>query len=136
MREEDVPQDESFYDGHLRACYAVDRQGRYVLARSRGWQVETIATAEALADLEERIESVRLEVLAGRLSPLAFHMAVRQLTPDLLAGGVGIYRWRVRRHMRPAVFGRLPESLIRRYAEYLDVNLDQIRRVPDRRHGH
>jgi hypothetical protein len=62
-------------------------------------------------------------------------MAVGQLTPELLAGSIGFFRWRVRRHMRPAVFGRLPESVLRRYAEYLDVSLDQIRRVPDRRHG-
>lgn len=131
MREEEVPQDESFYDGHLRACYAVDRRGRYVLAVSRGWRAETIATSEAAADLRERIESTRREVLEGRLSPLAYHMVRRQLTPGLLASGVRIFRWRVRRHLRPAVFARLPERLLRRYAECLDVTLEQIRRLPD-----
>ena len=133
MRDVEVPQDESFYGGHSRACYAVDRQGRYVLVKSRGWQVETIATAEAVEDQVRRVESVRSEVLAGRLSPLAFHMTVRQLTPRLLAGNVGMFRWRVRRHMRPAVFVRLPERILFRYAECLDVTLDQIRRIPDQR---
>ena len=132
MREEDVPQDESFYDGHLRACYAVDRQGRYVLAKSRGWRVETLATAEAQADLRENLERARRGVLEGRLSPLAFHMAARQLTPELLAAGAGLFRWRVRRHLRPDVFDRLPDRLLRRYAECLDVSVDQIRRLPDR----
>jgi hypothetical protein len=133
VKVENVPQDASFYDGHVRACYAVDEQGRYVLAKSRGWQVETIATAEAMADLEERVESIRLDVLGGRLSPLAYHMAVRQLTPRLLAPSVRIFRWRIKRHTRPNVFGRLPERVLRRYAECLDVSLEEIRRVPDRR---
>jgi hypothetical protein len=133
VKEEEVPQDASFYDGHVRACYAVDGQGRYVLAKSRGWQVETIATAEAMADIEEGVESVRIEVLAGRLSPLAYHTSACRLTPELLAASVGIFRWRVRRHMRPDVFRRLPERVLRRYAECLDVGLDAIRRVPDQR---
>ena len=133
MKEEEVPQDESFYHGHVRACYAVDAQGRYVLAKSRGWRVETIATAEAIADYEERVESVRIDVLGGRLSPLAYHMAVRQLTPRLLAASAGIFHWRVRRHMRPDVFGRLPERVLRRYAECLDVSLEEIRHAPQRR---
>lgn len=132
MREDEVPQDESYYDGHLRACYAVDRQGRYVLATSRGWQAETVATAETVAHMAEQLESVRTDVAAGRLSPLAYHMTACQMTPELLAASCGLYRWRVRRHLKPAVFSRLPRHLLLRYAECLDVPLERLATVPDR----
>ena len=132
MRQEDVPQDDSFYDGHLRACYALDKEGRYVLVTSRGWQAETVATAETVAHMAEQLESVRAQVEAGILSPLAFHMAARMMTPDLLAASCGLYRWRVRRHLRPGIFSRLPRRLLLRYAECLDVPLERLTTIPDR----
>lgn len=131
MREEDVPQEESpFYHGHLRACYAVGSDGKYVLATSTGWTPERIATAQALADLENRVESVRLEVIAGRSSPLAYHMTTRQMTPRLLAKNAGLFLWRVRRHLSPAGFARLSPRLRARYAESLSLPIDELARVP------
>ena len=131
MREEDVPQDESpFYQGHLRACYAVGPDGKYVLATSTGWTPERIATAQALADLENRVEAARLEVIAGRASPLAYHMAARQMTPRLLARNARIFLWRVRGHLAPAGFTRLTPKLLERYADCLSLTIEDLRRVP------
>jgi len=131
MREEDVPQDESpFYHGHLRACYAVGTDGKYVVATSTGWSPERIATAQALADLEDRVECVRRDVIAGQASPLAYHMATRQMTPRLLARNAGLFLWRVRRHLAPAGFGRLSPSLLARYAECLDLSVEELVSVP------
>ena len=132
MREEDVPQDDSFYEGHLRACYALDRHGKYVLVTSRGWQAETVATAAEVAHISEQLESVRADVEAGRLSPLAYHMAARLMTPNLLAASCGLWRWRVKRHMRPEVFARLPERVLARYAACLDLPLERLRALPGR----
>jgi len=130
MREEDVPQDDSFYGGHLRACYAVDQNGKYVLATSRGWEVERIATAQALADLEEKVETVRRDVIAGRLSSLAYHMAARQMTPWLLARNAGTWTWRVRRHLKPRAFSRLSRKALLRYAECLSLPMEALVEVP------
>ena len=132
MREEDVPQDDSFYEGHLRACYALDRDGKYVLVTSRGWQAETVAPAEAVAHAAEQLESVRADVEKGRLSPLAYHMAARMMSPELMAASCGLARWRVRRHLRPGVFARLPERLLMRYALCLDIPLEDLRAIPGR----
>lgn len=133
MREEDVPQDDSFYGGHVRACYAVNAEGKYVVATSRGWDAERIATAQALADLEERVETVRRRVIAGELSPLAYHISAGQMTPRLLAQNAGTWAWRVRRHLRPSVFRGLGRRMIARYAECLNVPVDALLRVPPER---
>lgn len=131
MREEDVPQDESpFYHGHLRACYAVGPDGKYVVTTSTGWSPERIATAQALADLENHVESVRRDVIAGLASPLAYHMATRQMTPRLLASNAGIWLWRVRRHLAPDGLPRLSPPLLARYAEALGLPVEALTRVP------
>lgn len=132
MRKDDLPQDnDSFYDGALRACYATDDQGRYVMATSRGWKVETLATRQAIEDLEKKLEATRQAALRGELSALAFHMQARMMTPAILAQSSGLMRFRVKRHMRPAVFARLSRRLLARYAEALDLPVDTLRSVPD-----
>ena len=131
MRREEVPQDESpFYHGHRRACYAIGPDGRYVVATSSGWSAERIATAQALADLENQVEAVRRDAIAGRASPLAYHMATRQMSPRLLASNAGTWTWRVRRHLTPAGFARLGPRALARYADALGLPVEELTRVP------
>ena len=131
MREEDVPQDPSFYKGHRRVCYAVNKDAHYVAAQSAGWEVERVVTEQALLDLEAQVEAVRRRVVAGELAPLAYHLATHQMTPKLCARHVGIATWRVKRHLRPAVFALLSPKLRQRYAHCLDLEIGDLARVPE-----
>ena len=131
MKAKDVPQDPSFYRGGVRACYAVGEDGRYVVATSRGFEAETTATALAMEELAERRETARVRALAGELSPLAWHMERRLMTVALLAAHAGIARWRVRRHLRPGVFRRLPGRILERYARALGTDVASLVRVPE-----
>jgi hypothetical protein len=126
-----VPQDDSILEGHRRACYAQDAAGRYVIAPSRGWSVEAIANRQALSDVEAGIALALDAVRAGRASPLVYHMARCHMDARLLAAHSGIWSFRVKRHMRPQVFARLPERLLQRYAEALGVDLATLKTIPD-----
>lgn len=130
MKVRDVPQDESILQGHQRACYAVDETGRYVIVPSKGWEVEKIVNAQAQADVRAAIEGARQRVLAGQASPLAYHMACRQMTIGLLAANSGIWSLRVRRHLRPRAFTRLGRAVLQRYADALGISVDDLMRVP------
>ena len=131
MREEEVPQDPSFYKGHRRVCYAVNKAERYVVAHSAGWEVERVVTEQALLDLEAQVEDTRRRVLLGELAPLAYHLATHQMTPKLCAQHVGMAKWRVKRHLKPAVFARLSPRVLQRYAHCLDLALAELARVPE-----
>lgn len=130
MRLDEVPQDDSILEGHRRACYAQDAAGRYVVAESRGWQVEAIANRQAIVDVERRIAQAAQAVADGRASPLAYHMARCHMDVRLLAAQSGIWAWRVRRHLRPAVFARLPERTLRRYADAMNIALAELKAMP------
>ena len=129
MRVADVPQDESILEGHRRACYAQDATGRYVIATSRGWEVERIANQHAVAEVQARIDTALDAVRSGRASPLAYHMARFHMDAGLLAAHSGIWAFRVRRHLRPDIFARLPDHLLRRYADVFKIDIDALRRV-------
>ena len=130
MKTDQVPQDASILDGHRRACYAEDEDGHYVIVPSRGWAVEKIVNEQARAEIERAVEQARRRVLQGLTSPLDYHMARRQMDVALLAANSGVWRWRVRRHLRPAVFARLTTSLLQRYADALGIEVRELCGVP------
>ena len=127
MREREVPQEGNrSLAGHRKAVYAVADDGKLRLVPSRGWEVEEIVTRQAVEDLERRAEEARARVLAGQSSPLEYHMYRARMDLELLSQTTGLWRWRIRRHLRPAAFARLPLALRRRYAEALGVSVEAL----------
>jgi len=130
MRERDVPQEGNrSLAGHRKAVYAVADDGKLRLVPSRGWEVEEIVTRQAVEDLERRAEEARARALAGESSPLEYHMYRARMDVELLSQTTGLWRWRVRRHLKPAAFARLPLALRRRYAEALGIPVEALSRV-------
>ncbi|HSU76604.1 MAG TPA: hypothetical protein VLI89_06015 [Burkholderiales bacterium] len=122
MRKRDVPQEgNATLGGHRKAVYAVGEDGKLRIVRSRGWEVEEVVTRQAVEDLERRAREAR--------SPLEYHMYRARMDVAMLAAAAGIWRWRVRRHLRPQAFARLPVRLRRRYAEALGVPLAALERI-------
>ena len=130
MRERDVPQEGNrTLAGHRKAVYAIADDGKLRLVSSRGWEVEEIVTRQAVEDLERRAMQARARALAGESSPLEYHMYRARMDVELLSQTTGLWRWRVRRHLKPAVFARLPLSLRLRYAEALGISSEALDRV-------
>lgn len=127
MRIEEIPQEPSILEGHLRACYAKDATGRYVVATSKGWEVERIANQLAVADVKSRIDLALAEVRAGKSSALAYHMACAHMDARLLAAHSGFWVWQVKRHLTPKYFKRLSDDHLRRYAAALGIDVAKLR---------
>ncbi len=131
MRKEFVPQDlDVGYEGHKRLCYARGGDGRVESVASVGWEVEREATESAWKQIRQTLAKTREDIALGRLSPLAFHMEKNLFTPTLLAKNLGMWCWTVRRHLKPKVFHRLSESVLRKYADYFGISIDELRSVP------
>lgn len=130
MKAKEVPQDDSILGEHRKATYAVDEQGHYVIVPTKGWEVENIVNGLAIGEVRAQIEAVRQQALRGEASALAFHMTRCQMTPALLAANVGLWRWQVQRHLKPAVFARLDVALLARYAAALGMSVAALKEVP------
>lgn len=131
MEKDKVPQhDMGLLDGHAEVLYAVDEQGRYTQVHSTGWDPKNAALLQALEWMRERLEEARRRVLAGELSPLAFHMERRMMDPKLLAEYAGVSARTVKRHLDPRGFASAPADVLARYAQALDVTPEQLREVP------
>jgi hypothetical protein len=130
MKANEVPQDITYYEGEKRACYALNDTGKYVIVPSVGWSAEEVVNGLAVAELAASLEETRKAVLAGVKSPLAYHMERRQMTPSILAKTAGFTCFRLKRHLRPAVFAQLKPAILDRYAKALAVPLEELKTVP------
>ncbi|WP_432821984.1 hypothetical protein [Trichloromonas sp.] len=131
MKKEDVPQHRGLFGQRRAVCYALDSDGEYVLTPTAGWDPANLANRQAWEAIAEELTEILHRVQAGELSPLAYHMARNQMTAGMLAKYVRIFRWRVRRHLRPEIFSRLDAATLQRYAEVLRISVEELQRVPD-----
>jgi len=49
---------------------------------------------------------------------------------ESLAPAAGFWQWRVRRHLKPAVFAKLPRDILSRYAEAMGLTVEQLKALP------
>lgn len=129
MKKADVPQDTGVLDGWHEISYAIDENGRYVQVPSTGWEAANIANQEAWREIDRRVQEARKQILAGKLSPLAYHMARNQMDAALLASYIGLSRRKVIRHLKPAVFDALDSTILKRYAEIFALSIEDLRIV-------
>lgn len=131
MLKNDVPQDKELFGDQREVCYALDENGRYVLAESSGWDPANIANNQAWEAISLEIADIISRIRKGDLSPLAYHMVANQMDEKLLAEYAGLFRWQVRRHLRPGPFSRISQKLRERYASLFSITSDELGNIPD-----
>lgn len=132
MKESEVPQDHSrAFEGQKKAIYATDTNGRYAISASSGWEAEEIVLDQAIAHFEQQASDALERVRNGQAASLEYHMYDQRMDLTLLAQSAGVFKWRVRRHLRPAVFARLNNKMLQRYADALGLKIQQLSLTPD-----
>jgi hypothetical protein len=128
MRADEVPKDSApLLEGVTKAAYALDADNRYVIVPNGGTEAEITVTEEAVAWFERLAQDALARARRGEASPLEYHMYRQRLDVPTLAQATGLWRWRVRRHLRPARFQRLSAPLLERYADAMGVPAAQLR---------
>jgi hypothetical protein len=128
---ETVPQEGNATLGGLRkVIYARDANGRMVIVLSRGWEAEEIVTRHAVETFHALADAARERVRSGLASPLEYWMYASRMDVGLLSQSSGFWRWRVKRHLRPAGFAGLSLKQLERYARALGLSAAALRQLP------
>lgn len=131
MKSSEVPQDHSrIFGGQRKAVYAVNEDGRYTTVASDGWSVEETVTSAAVEAYRDFASQARARVVSGVSSTLEFHMYHCRMDEPMLAETVGVWRWRLRRHLRPGPFSKLSGQWLQRYADALGISVETLRALP------
>jgi hypothetical protein len=128
MKIDEVPQDKGFLvEGRISDLnYALDKDGHYTSKQSLGWKPKNEAMNLAWELVYEKAENTREQVLNGKLSPLAFYMELNIMDVGILAGYMGISKWRVRRHLRKKHFSKLKPEMLAKYAAILNLSPSEL----------
>ncbi len=128
MKKEEIPQDDSALNKLTKeVCYAVDSSGNYTTELSTGWDVKAKALDVAWEDIEQRIAAARQKVVNKEASPLLFFIEYRLMDIAILSSYTGFWKWQIKRHLKPAVFEKLPDKKLQRYAEVFNVSVEDLK---------
>jgi hypothetical protein len=109
---------------YVGLIYSLDKNGKYFVTTPSEFEPAEIAHSFELADIQKRIEETRHDVLNGKISPLAYYLELNLMSPFRFSGEIGIPTWRVKRHLKPVVFRRLPYYFLERYASFFGISVD------------
>ncbi len=130
MRPDEIPQENApLFGGVRKVMYVVDSSGHYQVANSGGMEAEVTVTEAAVAWFAKLATEARERVQRGESSTLEYHMYRLRLDIPTLASATGIWRWRIRRHLRPAAFTRLSPRLLECYAEAMGLTVAQLKQL-------
>lgn len=133
MKKEEVPQDLQFFkDNVIRdVMYAVDENGHYTPVISDGWSVKNDALNAVWDDIREQCESIRQQVLAREVSPLAYHLKKALQDVGMLASYSGVPKRKIRKHLRYDEFMKADDEILQKYADALRITVEELKRVDE-----
>lgn len=131
MEKDKVPQDNAnIFEGKLRVLmYATEKDGSYTKVPSVGWEAENIVLSQAWEDISQKVEAVKMRVLAGELSPIAYHMEKQMMDIKMLAQYVDCWTFSVKKHLKPSHFNRLSPQQLEKYATAFQITVEQLKNI-------
>ena len=125
MKIKEVPQDniETFKGFGTKAMYAVDENGQYTTIPTSGWEVEEVVLRDVVNDFAKLAEEAKSGVIRGHTSPIVCLKNKYFMDLPALAAGMGLAKWRVKRHFNPKVFNKLNDEILQRYADFFNLDI-------------
>ena len=128
MKKEDIPQDNGALNKLTKeVVYAVDSSGNYSTELSSGWEVKTTALDVAWKDIELRIAEAKRKVINNEASPILYFIELRLMDIGIVSAYTGFWKWSIRQHMKPAVFKKLSDQKLQKYAEAFNVSVEELK---------
>jgi hypothetical protein len=116
------------YGQYRELSYSYQEGGKFEKTVGFHGEADRLILQQAWDLFEERIEDARQRVLAGKVSPVVYYMEKNLLDPLNLSMMAGIAVWRVKWHFRPGVFKRLPDKVLKKYAEAFNITVEQLKK--------
>jgi len=133
MKIKEVPQDDikTFKGFGTKAIYAVDENGRYARTSTSGWEAEEVVLRDVVDDFAKMAEDAKTRVFKGETSPIEYYMNKYYMDLPALARGMGLARWRVKRHFNPNVFNKLNRNMLQQYADFFNTDIDTLKNIKE-----
>lgn len=123
----EIPQEENkTLDGIRKVMYVKEEGGEFHRV-NYGSSVEEFATITAVEEFEvlkqESLESIK----KGIDSPIRYYMYENRMDLPTLSSAVGMFQFRVKRHLKMKNFKKLNDKLLRKYADAFNIKIEDLK---------
>ncbi|MDR2972772.1 MAG: hypothetical protein LBU83_12750 [Bacteroidales bacterium] len=94
------------------------------------WEKKFDACAMIMSRQSQELETIRQQVLEGKLSPLAYHLQTNLFNLNLLSSYTGISKRRIRKHLKSDHFMQLDEKTLKLYAAIFEITVEELKIIP------
>lgn len=130
MKRNELPQDKSALTNTTRELhYVKDEDGKYTTGLSTGWKIKAEALDNAWEDINQQINEAKQKVINGQKSPVYYYMHKNLMDIKLLSKYTGFCKFRLKRHLKPSVFYKLPEKKLVKYADVFNISIDDLKNI-------
>ncbi|WP_262363695.1 hypothetical protein [Aliarcobacter cryaerophilus] len=122
-----IPQEEnSTLNGQQKVMYAKNNSGEFSRV-NYGSSTEEFATLTAVNEYKV-LELECLEEIKKRIaSPIKYFMYKNRMDLPTLCSCVGMFSFRVKRHLKMKHFEKLNDEILQRYSNLFDINLKDLK---------
>ncbi len=133
MKVKEIPHDDikTLKGFGTKAMYAVDENGQYTKIPTSGWEVEEVVLRDVIDDFAKLAEQTKTRVFSGDTSPIEYYMNKNYMDLPALARGMGLAKWRVKRHFKPNVFNKLNQKMLKSYADFFNIDVDTLKNIKE-----
>ncbi len=109
--------------------YKMEDNGQYSHKLASDWGARDPVVDHSWEIIKERIHIAKEKVIKGEISPIAYYMEKCISDVKTLAKYVGLPAWKVKRHLKVKVFNRLNNEILRRYAEFFEISVEELKDI-------
>ncbi|WP_417332921.1 hypothetical protein [Halarcobacter sp.] len=127
MQKIEVPKEENkILEGHQKVMYSTDDNGNFQRI-NYGSSVEEFATKVAVEEYEvlkkESLENIKKDLS----SPIEYFMYENRMDLPTLASVVGMFQFRVKRHLKMSNFKKLNDKILSKYAQAFNIKIEELK---------
>jgi hypothetical protein len=93
------------------------------------WERRFDACDIVMTKQSQELETIRRQILAGQLSPLAYHIQTNLFDVKLLSDYTGISKRHIKKHLRPDNFNQLDEETLKKYATVFEITTEELKEI-------
>jgi len=114
------------YKNNRELFYYFDKEKGYTRAVDYQYSANQAIIKQSWDAAEERLNMVMQEVLAGKVSPIAYYMEKVLMEVPMLADYMEMPKWRIRRHLKQKGFMKLTPNILKKYASVFDIPVEKL----------
>lgn len=119
-------EDNKTLDGIQKVMYTTSEKGEFQRV-NYGSSVEEFATSVAVQEYETLKKECLENISKGVSSPIEYFMYENRMDLPTLASIVGMFQFRVKRHLKMSVFKKLNNKMLNRYALAFEIPVDRLK---------